>query len=500
MHRHGPTALRTANSRAIEIRACGVEADCLDIDIDSSNCRFLFGGPSQRDRRGRLLQRSLFLYCPVCLQWPRPGGSCPLPFGTSPPPPPPAAVRGRVTRPAPLDTAVCWGDRSMEVIPGPGGEPSLAYGGTGQVSPWAPGQPSCQWVRWGLNDTAPQSVFFSVRAGGLSCTTKSAADDYLLLNGVPAFCSDPRFYGDGAVVGCAGNNGSVYNECLWEFVVPRPGGIGWSDCSEVCTPPPTPPEPPPQQPPDAPEAPPSPDPPEAPLRPGMKAPPRPPRPPVRPGGRAPNFPAAPLPPPRPPPRPPRPPPPRPPPADPAPGFPWCDCYRRALDPTPFRLSYLNTTALRPVGGQARTQHCFSLRVSPCDPSLHCCDPASMDLRKLEVAVGQGCRSAVKAASLGGQAVDWSVSTAVVGSKEMTTWKLPGLDLPQGEVADAAPLELCVELAPPCTRLQASGGGGELGGNRGGGDFCMGPSCRHAFFNTAEDCCPTGEAAVPPGVR
>ncbi len=55
-----------------------------------------------------------------------------------------------------------------------------------------------------------------------------------MVRGVSATCSGPRFKPDGAVAGCASNDGSVFNQCLWSFDVPRPGGTGFNgdDCSE----------------------------------------------------------------------------------------------------------------------------------------------------------------------------------------------------------------------------------------------------------------------------
>ncbi|KAG2482032.1 hypothetical protein HYH03_019021, partial [Edaphochlamys debaryana] len=103
---------------------------------------------------------------------------------------------------------------------------------------------------------------------------------------------------------------------------------------------------------------------------------------------------------------------------------------------------------------------------------------AMDLSKLELLVGGQCRGAVMAASVNGNTTYGAFATNTDGLDTVTTWKLPRLGLTQAQVA-ARGLALCLTLAPPCAALS---------------DFCLGGgACRHAFLNSAESCCPTGDS-------
>ncbi|KAG2441443.1 hypothetical protein HXX76_003066 [Chlamydomonas incerta] len=229
-------------------RACGKQATCLDASLDSARCVYRLA----RDSAAPASPFRRYLYCPVCIGWPRDGSRCTL-LPAAAPPPPQSARRNRTVTPAELD-AVCAGDRLSQVIAEPGGTP--VAGGINIVSPWAysPGNDSsyCQWVRWSDRDSGTQPVLFSVRSGDKTC---AALDVTLMvgLNGMSASCGAPRYFDDAtaAVAGCQSNDGTVYNECLWTLNVPRPGGSDWpsDDCSVDATaddaklvpPPPAPP-------------------------------------------------------------------------------------------------------------------------------------------------------------------------------------------------------------------------------------------------------------------
>jgi hypothetical protein len=82
----------------------------------------------------------------------------------------------------------------------------------------------------------------------------------LIRTGMGLVCSAPRLNSTGTVGGCQSNDGSVFNECLWQLTVPRPGGLGWPEGSRVCVN-------------DTAAAPPSPRPPAPKANPGQRAPP-----------------------------------------------------------------------------------------------------------------------------------------------------------------------------------------------------------------------------------
>ncbi|KAG2447423.1 hypothetical protein HYH02_007749 [Chlamydomonas schloesseri] len=491
-------------------RDCGKQATCLDIDIDSSKCLWYV----DYEARGRTFfdwsWEIPYLYCPVCLMWPRADSNCALlKSGSS------AATAGRGRRH--LTTAdaasggggrttagssaaasgyavgrsfgfgpqrrrsaaavaaaggaqgqmnnVCWADRLSSVIPGPGYAPSIVYGGDAGVRPWLAGDNSsyCQWARWEQSDFRPKQVKFSIDSGG-SCATSSGGTN-ITIRGVDGYCTNPRFLpGTNKPVGCSGNNGTVYTECLWTFTVPRPGGEGWG-CNN-CVPdweagmpsaPPRPPRPAGQpsvrQPPlrFPPEAPPpnAPAPPRQPNTPGVK---RKPPPPVRPHpAQRPNI----------------------------TGFPYCACKRRNMLNTPYRLVYDSSEELPPMpgSGERRAQHCFNIQIVDCDPRIFCCT-AMESLLKLELAVGNECRSSVKLTRLGGRLVDWSFTSDTFQEQPRTTWKVPNIGLTQQQVADAGGVPLCITLSEPCVDIQS---------------FCLGDTCHHAFFNDDQSCCPTGGA-------
>ncbi|PNH02273.1 hypothetical protein TSOC_011753, partial [Tetrabaena socialis] len=261
----GPTCRLSGASTSLDSpppnsRACGDQATCLDAELDAQQCSY------------HAVSGKLWLYCAVCLTWPRAGSNCAL---AQAPPPPPPARRGSTIAPtasAGVDT-VCSGDKLSTVLEGAGGAP--VPGGINQVSSWSPGNATqyCQWVRWDAADYAPQPVLFSVRSGTKACSTLDMAT-MVSVKGVQAVCSGPRFGGSG-VAGCSSNDGSVYNECLWTLYVPRPGGRGWDD-AEACIPPFVAPPPPGSGTGDS------------------RITPPPPRRSANPGGRAPRFPPAPF--------------------------------------------------------------------------------------------------------------------------------------------------------------------------------------------------------------
>ncbi|KAG2435650.1 hypothetical protein HXX76_006852 [Chlamydomonas incerta] len=423
--------------------------------------------------------------------WPREGSNCPLLEAPAPPPPGRRATGGSARRLAqqqqraatsPAGTGnwtgsmaqVCSGDRLTELIPGEGQEPDWDFrSAAGAVQePWLPGSGNrhCQWVRWyAEDDWGPQEVSFSVRSGGSCAATDVALD--IEVRSMNATCTAPRFDTDtGAVVGCAGNDGTIFDQCLWRFIVPRPGGNGWSCANCVpAAPPAAPPSPvvPPAEdmpPPIVAVASPSPEPPMPPMHPVTPARLRPP------------------------------PPTKPPPKRIVPqpgaigslhrGFPFCDCKRRGIRPSPFRLLHLNSSTVESAAGDTRGLHCFRLDVVACDPAAYCCPPDRMDLLKLEVSVDPKCRSATKSAVLGGEAVDWSFVAETWEGRDVGTWKLPQLGMSQqGLIKDfGGSVSLCITTAAPCTSLE---------------DFCMGGFCRYATFNTPQDCCPTAHSTSSP---
>ncbi|KAG2434502.1 hypothetical protein HYH02_012169 [Chlamydomonas schloesseri] len=71
------------------------------------------------------------------------------------------------------------------------------------------------------------------------------------LRGLSATCTGPRFFPSGTVAGCASNDGTIYNECLWTIMVPRPDGPEWNGPTG-CIPPEEPALPPPPKRPGAP--------------------------------------------------------------------------------------------------------------------------------------------------------------------------------------------------------------------------------------------------------
>ncbi|KAG2434299.1 hypothetical protein HXX76_008022 [Chlamydomonas incerta] len=494
-------------------RDCGKQATCLDIDIDSSKCLWYV----DYEARGRTFfdwsWEIPYLYCPVCLMWPRPDSNCALlkstGGGSSPPPPGGRGRRhlleamrmhrgdsGGGTRTSgsadgfssvgrsfgfaqPRRSVaegggvqgqmnnICWADRLTPVIPGPGYDPELAYGGDAGVSPWLAGDNSsyCQWVRWEETDLKPKQVKFSIDSGG-TCATSTGGTN-VTIRGVDAYCTNPRFLpGTNRPVGCTGNNGSMYNECLWTFTVPRPGGEGWG-CNN-CVPdweegmpsaPPRPPRPaakpsvrqPPVRFPPSTPPPDAPLPPRQPNTPGVK---RKPPPPIRPQpSQRPNI----------------------------TGFPYCACKRRNMANTPYRMVYDSSEELPPMPGSAerRAEHCFDIEIVDCNPSIFCCT-AMESLLKVELAVANECRSSVKLTRLGGRAVDWSFSSDTWQGQARTTWKIPNIGLTQQQVTDAGGVSLCITLSEPCVDIES---------------FCMGDTCHHSFFNQDQSCCPTGGAEL-----
>ncbi|KAG2482562.1 hypothetical protein HYH03_018521 [Edaphochlamys debaryana] len=95
-----------------------------------------------------------------------------------------------------------------------------------------------------MNDTAQQTVLFSIRTGAKECGPAADSQLPISLNGIPATCGHPRINTTGDVQGCELDVGvDRYKSCLWNFTVPRPGGPGWN--GDICVPN-LPPEPPPR--------------------------------------------------------------------------------------------------------------------------------------------------------------------------------------------------------------------------------------------------------------
>ncbi|KAG2446813.1 hypothetical protein HYH02_008373 [Chlamydomonas schloesseri] len=394
----------------------------------------------------------MYLYCQVCLLWPRPGSKCSYDFVPSPPPGGARSGRSRTASggartsgaggrrraqeaPAgPTMDSICLADRMNPVITEPGAAPSLAAGGSNFSRPWAANNASryCQWVRWRDTNQRPQDVLFSIRGSNTPCAALNG-QTVVTVRGMEATCSAPNYFANGTVAGCQGNAGNVYNECLWKVKAPRPGGKDWTGCN-VCVPNVT-----------------EPMPPTAPSTPSKFKPPPPRlRPPATPSHRV-------------------------------PGFPYCACPRRSSRNTPFALEYANSTRLPDMlDGSQRYSHCFTLQLQDCNPDAYCCPPNRMDLKKIEFSVGTQCRSAVKLVLLDGMSVPWSMTADTYQGQNVLTWKLPDLQLTQQAVGEKGALSLCMVLSAPCTSIE---------------DFCMGPSCRHSIFNTPESCCPVSEAEI-----
>ncbi|KAG2493726.1 hypothetical protein HYH03_008239 [Edaphochlamys debaryana] len=244
---------------------CNDQAGCIEIFLNGASCQRV------------LLGSTTYLVCPVCLTWGNVRGTC-------------------VKSTSGSFSHVCTGD---ELIPNLGSATSEpAAGNTRKIDGWYPGFSGryCQWVRWASTDTAPQQVWFTVKDGaGGGCGPTGSTQLTYTLGGMAATCQAPRPNGAG-IAGCG--TGDQPNECLWSFMVPKPGTYDYTCLGAE---PPTPPSPP--------MAPPSP-------------PPFPPRPPKPPGAPPPS-------PPTPPPSPPRPPNPRP-----IPPFPPQPPPRPVLNPFP----------------------------------------------------------------------------------------------------------------------------------------------------------------------
>ncbi|KAG2484344.1 hypothetical protein HYH03_016886 [Edaphochlamys debaryana] len=212
-------------------RGCGVQATCLDTSLDSSECEWR-----------RVSSGDRFLYCPVCIAFPRPGSACSvLPKAAAPPPPSRLSSRSAGSVQGSSMQAVCTSDRFGTAIEKAGGAGAGRHQrgewgrGGGATTPWASGleQRYCAWVRWAESDSGPATASFSVRSGDKSCSPLDVAL-MITVNGMRATCTSPHFDdATGAVAGCASNDGSTYNECLWSVAVPRPGGEDWpaDDCS-----------------------------------------------------------------------------------------------------------------------------------------------------------------------------------------------------------------------------------------------------------------------------
>ncbi|KAG2443131.1 hypothetical protein HYH02_009542 [Chlamydomonas schloesseri] len=344
---------------------CVNQANCLDLYYDSAKCQWRIGSDG-----------SLYLYCPVCLRYPRDSAMCP---GTS------------------SIEYLCAGDELSTVLPSDGGEP--VPGGIAVQSGWAPYTSYCQWVRWRHDDFTQQPIYYSIKDGTGACVRRAGNSVNVTLQGVDAMCTAPRTNALGKPAGCKGND-NVDNECLWRLRVPRPGGPGWE--GEVCTSPPPPAVPPPM----------------APSTPGRQ---RPPRPPAKPGQRAPKVPPA---------------PPPPPPRRFIP-FPFCACKKRNVKNTPYQLIYTSSTPMSPMsGGIPRIKHCFEIDTVPCDPKTSCC---GMGIKKIELFARNECRKSVKLALLDDQSLSWSFTQDTFEGATYTTFKFPNLHLSRDEVRNATSL-------------------------------------------------------------
>ncbi|KAG2428031.1 hypothetical protein HXX76_012016 [Chlamydomonas incerta] len=359
---------------------CVNQANCLDVYYDSAKCEWRAGADG-----------NAYLYCPVCLRYPRDSTMCPSTSSIE---------------------YLCAGDEVSTVLSSNTGEP--VPGGIATLPGWAPYSNFCQWVRWRQDDFAQQPIFYSIKDGTGACTRRAGASVNVTLQGLDAMCTGPRQNAFGKPAGCQGND-DVDNECLWRLMVPRPGGPGWD--GEVCTAPPPPSVPPPS----------------GPTTPGRQ---RPPRPPAKPGQRAPNVPPAPAP---------------PPPRRNIP-FPFCACKKRNVKNTPFRLTYASSSAMSPMpGGIPRIKHCFEIDTVPCDPITSCC---GMGIKKIELFARNECRKSVKLALLGDQSLSWSFTQDTHEGSVYTTFKFPNLHLGRDEVRNATSLcivlsDTCAQLKDFC---------------------------------------------------
>ncbi|KAG2497785.1 hypothetical protein HYH03_004057 [Edaphochlamys debaryana] len=403
---------------------CADQSSCLDLDVSGDECEWRVAPDDGAQ----------YLYCPVCLTWPRPGSPCSLDVSSS------------------IDY-ICSGDELSKVLDKSG---SPVPGGVGLVKSWKSGDSSryCQMVRWARDDKAPQLVQFSIRSGSTRCQRKN--EFALKIRGADATCGNPRTNSFKGSAGCAGND-DIDNECLWNITVPRPGGTGW--IGDNCVPGPpdvvAAPPPPRRKAPQSKSAPKLP-----PFSPDLPPPP-PPRG-AKPGRRAPNPPPSKAPPDRS--------------VNKIP-FPFCACKRRNVKNTPFRLQYKNSTQVPTLSdGKARMRHCFAIDIEKCDAKTACC---SMGIKKIEFFAKSECRNSVRLALFNGQSVTWSFTQNDYKSVTYTTFKMPSIAISRSEVKRGT--ELCMVFTEPCVSLQ---------------DFCFGDpgQCRITFFDGSGDdeCCPTGD--------
>ncbi|KAG2427974.1 hypothetical protein HXX76_011961 [Chlamydomonas incerta] len=278
---------------------CVNQANCLDVYYDSAKCEWRASSDG-----------NLYLYCPVCLRYPRDSTMC--------------------SSTSSIDY-VCAGDEVSTVLSSETGEP--VPGGIATQSGWGPRSNYCQWVRWQQDDFEPKEIFYSIKDGTGACTRRAGNSVNVTIQGLDAMCTAPRKNPFNGPAGCQGND-DVDNECLWRIMAPRPGGTGWT--GEVCTNPAPPASPPPMQP-------------NAPSK--KRPPPRP----AKPGQRAPNVPPS-------------------PPQQQYIPFPFCACKKRNVKNTPYRLDFVSSTPLPTLSdGKPRVRHCFNIDTVPCDATHSCCN-------------------------------------------------------------------------------------------------------------------------------
>ncbi|KAG2443093.1 hypothetical protein HYH02_009507 [Chlamydomonas schloesseri] len=166
---------------------CVNQANCLDLYYDSAKCQWRIGSDG-----------SLYLYCPVCLRYPRDSAMCP---GTS------------------SIEYLCAGDELSTVLPSDGGEP--VPGGIAVQSGWGPRSNYCQWVRWQQDDFEPKAVLYSIKDGRGACVRRAGNSVNVTIQGVDAMCTAPRTNAFNAPAGCQGND-NVDNEPKVPARIKRP--------------------------------------------------------------------------------------------------------------------------------------------------------------------------------------------------------------------------------------------------------------------------------------
>ncbi|KXZ50425.1 hypothetical protein GPECTOR_16g599 [Gonium pectorale] len=151
-----------------------------------------------------------YMYCSVCLFW--------------------TEERGCPKDPRDSISHVCSADEFLSVIPAAGQRP--ATGATSKLNSWSSGSENryCQWVRFNQSSNYTD-VYFTVKDGSGSCLAAGQSSLDVTIQGLGATCTGPRTVG-GKRAGC--DKGDQANECLWKFVVPKPGTPDFRcDCSKM---------------------------------------------------------------------------------------------------------------------------------------------------------------------------------------------------------------------------------------------------------------------------